>query len=83
MQKKISNKIFTLRELRKNLTTDAPVSIYKQIILPVIDYACFLLICCRTGDKSDLQKLQNDILRICDRFRVSDRVSFKKLHNKL
>ena len=56
--------------------------IYKQMILPLIDYAGFLLISCRLCDKSDLQVLQNDILRICDRSRVSDRISIEKLHNR-
>ena len=32
--------------------------------------------------KSDLQVLQNDILRICSRTRLSDRVSIPELHSK-
>ena len=76
------NKIFTLRKIRKFITFDAAVSIYKQMILPVIDYAGFLLSSCRIGDKGELQKLQNDILRICDCSRISDRISIEKLHKK-
>ena len=56
VKKKVSNKIFMLKKLRKYLTFDAAVSIYKQMILPVIDYTGFLVIACRLGDKGDLQK---------------------------
>ena len=52
------------------------------MILPHIDYAGFLLIGCRLGDKGDLQKLQNDMLKICDKSKVSDRVSIEILHVK-
>ena len=53
------------------------------MILPVSDYAGFLLLSsCRIGDKGELQKLQNDILRICDCSRISDRISIEKLHKK-
>ena len=82
VKKKVSNKIFMLKKLRKYITVEAAVLIYKQMILPLIDYAGFLLISCRSCDKSDLQVLQNDILRICDRSRVSDRISIEKLHNR-
>ena len=78
-KKKVLNKIFLLR---KFLTFEAAVAIYKKLILPVIDYAGFLLICCRLGDKGDLQNMQNDILRICFGTRISDRVSIEKLHKK-
>ena len=53
------------------------MAIYKQMILPMIDDAGFLLICCRLGDKADLQKMQNDILRICCGSRIADRVSIE------
>ena len=82
LEKRISNKIFMLRKMRKFLTFDAAVLVYKQIILPIIDYAGFLLIACRKEDKNDLQVLQNDILRICTRNRFSDRISIEKLHGK-
>ena len=52
------------------------------MILPLIEYAGFLLIGCRICDKGELQKELNDILRICDNSRISDRVSIEKLHVK-
>ena len=82
VKKQVTNKMFMLRKMRKFLTFDASISIYKQMILPFIYYAGFLLIGCRIGDKGDLQKLQNDILRICDKSKVADRVSLEKLHSK-
>ena len=82
IKKRISNKIFMLRKIRKFLTFNAAVSVYKQTILPIIDYAGFLLISCKKEDKNDLQKMQNDILRICNRSRLSDRVSIPDLHSR-
>ena len=37
IKKKISNRIFSFRKLRRYLTFDAAVSVYKQTILPSID----------------------------------------------
>ena len=55
--------------------------VYKQTILPIIDYAGFLLISCRKKERNDLQILQNYILplRICNMSRVSDNVSISDL----
>ena len=64
------------------ITEKAASSIYKQTILPVLDYAGFLLLSCNNSDRSDLQKMQNDILRICYRLKLSDQVSIKELHKK-
>ena len=79
LKKRISDKIFMLRKVRTFLTFDAAVLVYKQTILPIIGYAGILIIACRKEDKYDLQILQNDILRICNRSRISDRVSIEKL----
>ena len=78
----LTNKIFGLRKIRKFLTEKAAVSIYKQTILPIFDYAGFLILACNTSDRSDLQKIQNDILRICFKEKLNDRVSIKDLHTK-
>ena len=80
IKKRISNKIFMLRKIRQFLTFQASVLVYKQTILPIIDYAGFLLIACKKEDKSDFQVLQNDVLRICNMTRISDRVSIPELH---
>ena len=82
IKKRVSNKIFMLKKIRKYLTFDAAVTVYKQTILPVIDYAGFLLLACSQGDLDDLQVLQNDILRICTKTKLSDRISIEELHIK-
>ena len=82
IKKKISKKIFVFRKIRKYLNFHASVLAYKQTILPIIDYAGFMLSSCRKEDISDFQILQNDILRICNLSRISDRVSIKELHAK-
>ena len=71
-----------LRKIRKYLNFDGAVCVYKQTILPLIDYAGFLLLSCRKCDIEDLQKIQNDVLRICNVSRLSDKVSISVLHNK-
>ena len=82
IKKRVSNKIFHLRKLRKYMTFDASVLVYKQTILPIIDYAGFLLLSLSKGDLDELQVLQNDILRVCNNTRISDKVSIEELHKK-
>ena len=71
-----------LKKIRKYLTFDAAVTIYKQTVLPIIDYAGFLLFACSLGDLDDLQVFQNYILRICTKTKLSDRISIEELHRK-
>ena len=57
--------------------------IYKQMILPYFECAVFfLLISCNGEDKRDLQRCQNDALRICTRVRMIDHVNIVTLHSK-
>ena len=82
VKKRLNNKVYMFRKIRKYLTFDAAVVVYKQTILPIIDYSFFLLLSCSTGDIDELQIVQNDILRICNETRISDRVSIPELHKK-
>ena len=82
VKKKLNNKVYMLRKIRKYLILDAAVVVYKQTILPIIDYSGFLLLSCSSGDINELQVIQNDILRICTETRISDRVSIPELHQK-
>ena len=43
IKKRISNRLFMLTNIRKYLTFDAAVLVYKQTILPVVDYAGFFV----------------------------------------
>ena len=60
----------------------ASVSIYKQTIPPIINYAGFLLLLCGISDRSDLQKIQNDILRLCCKVTLCEHVSIKDPHKR-
>ena len=51
---------------------DASITAYKQTILPIIDYAGFLLLACNNSDLNDLQIIQNDVLRICNMTKLVD-----------
>ena len=82
VKRSLTNKIFCLRKIRKYLTEKAAVSIYKQTVLPIIDYSGFLLLACNSSDRSDLQKIQNDILRICFKIKLNDHISIKDLSLK-
>ena len=65
VKKSLTNKVYSLRRISKYINDRAAISIYKQTILPIIDYSGFLLLSCSHGDQCDLQKIQNDVLRIC------------------
>ena len=56
--------------------------IYKQAILSYLEYAGFLLTACAIDDRRELQKCQNDALRICLGINLSDHVRIEDLHNK-
>ena len=81
VKKKIANKVFMLRKIYKYLNF-AALCIYIQTNLPLIDYAGFLLLSCRSSDIDDLQKTQNDVLRICTMSKLSDKVFIVILNKK-
>ena len=82
VKKSITNKIFNLRKIRKYITEKAALVIYKQTILPILDYSGFILLSCGKGDRFDLQKIQNDILRVCCKIKWQEHVSIKDLHKR-
>ena len=65
IKKRVSIKIYMLIKIRNNIDTQCALTIYKQTILPLLDYAGFLLISGNVSDRSDLQTMQNDALRVC------------------
>ena len=69
-----------LHKIRMYLNFEASLSVYKQTILPIIDYSGFLLLTCTSSDLDELQVIQNDVLRICNRSKLSDRISRIELH---
>ena len=58
------------------------IVIYKQVILPLLDYSSFLLNSCNISDRKDLQIFTNDALRTCYNVHRKDRMSVSKLHKK-
>ena len=54
-----------LKLIRPSLTIDAALAVGKSMLLSLIDYGNIFLTCLTQEDKSDLQKLQNKILRCC------------------
>ena len=64
------------------MTDYAAVLIYKLTILPHIECAGFLVVGCTLEERRDLQKCQNDALRICNKQRLMDHVPVEELHAK-
>ena len=83
IKKRVNNKMFALRKIRKYLTEIASVLVYKQTIMPIFDYAGFLLISLNNGDKNELQIVQNDALRYCKNVQKLDKVSIPKIHGSV
>ena len=54
--------------------------IYKQAILPLVEYAGFVLISCSIGQRHELQVLQNNALRLCKKYYLRDRIRIDNLH---
>ena len=82
IKKKIINKIFLLRKIRRYTNFETAILVYKQTILPVLDYAGFMCLSLNVEDKKDLQIMQNDALRLCYNIRLSDRVTIVNLHEQ-
>ena len=80
VKKKSSNKIFMLRKLRRYITLDSAILIYKQAIMPIFDYSGFMVLFLGVEDKRELQIMQNDALRFCFNVRLSDHVTIVELH---
>ena len=62
------------------MSEDSAVKVYKHTILPFLEYAGFMLVACNIEDRRDLQKCQNDALRICTTVKLTDRVRIEDLH---
>ena len=65
MYKLVSHKLNLLTLMRPPLAVKAALAVRKSMILSLIDYGNIFLTCITQEDKSDLQKLQNKILRRC------------------
>ena len=79
-KKSVLNRLSNLRKIRRYINEKTSLTIYKQTILPILDYAGFILIACNKSDRHDLQVIQNDALRTCYNVRRRDRLSISSLH---
>ena len=82
VKRRVENKIFTLSKIRRYVDNRTALLIYKQAILPLFEYAGFVLASCRVGQRKELQKLQNNALRLCKRYYLLDMVRIELLHNE-
>ena len=82
VKKIVSTKVKTFTRIRRYITTRCAISIYKQTILPLFDYAGFLLIACNKSDCGELQIIQNNCLRACYNVRLLDRMSLVNMHRE-
>ena len=82
VKKSVLNKLFNLRKLRYYINEKSSLAIYKQTILPTLDYAGFMLISCKKSDRHDLQVIQNDALRCCYNVKRRDKLSISSMHKK-
>ena len=54
--------------------------IYKQAVLPLVEYAGFILGSCTIGQRQELQTIQNNALRLCKRYFLLDMIRIRDLH---
>ena len=80
VHRKVEQKIYMLGKLRFLVDKKSAVLIYKQTILPYLDYIGFVLLSCNIGDRKSLQTLQNNALRLCLHYRLVDHVRIERLH---
>ena len=64
-KKSVLNRLSNFRKIRRYVNEKTALTVYKQTILPVFEYAGFILIACNKSDRYDLQVIQNDALRTC------------------
>ena len=63
--KKFSHKIYQFGKIRKYLDVPTRILVYKQTILPLVEYVSIMLCLNTIRDVDKLQKLQNRCLRLC------------------
>ena len=81
--RQVEQKLFVLRKIRHYIDKFAAICIYKQMILPIFDFAGFMLISCTLGQKRELRKLQNRGIRTCLLYHRREYISIQRLHKIL
>ena len=76
-------KLFLIHKIRRYITVDAAKAMYKQMVLPLLDYSGFLLVSCTIEQKHDLQKRQNNAIRTCLLYDRRDHITIDHLHGEM
>ena len=80
--RRVEQKVFMLGKLPYLVDKKSAILVYKQDILPYIDYGSFIILACNIGRRRDIQTLQNDALRLRMRYKLADHVSIERLHHE-
>ena len=80
--RQVEQKLFVLKKIRNYINKFAAICMYKQMILPIFDFAGFMLISCTLGQKRELRKLQNRGIRTCLLYHRREHISIQRLHNE-
>ena len=79
--KKFSYKIYQFGKIRKYIDISTRVLLYKQTVLPLVEYVSFMLCLSNKHETDKLQRLQNRCLRMCYNVNVPTDVGTAQLHN--
>ena len=75
----VAHKLYLMGRIRKFITTEQAITIYKSKIVPYFDYGDIFLMNITSKTKQKLQKVQNRGLRIC--MEAEGRTNVNFLHN--
>ena len=79
--KKYSCKIFQFGKIKKYITVDTRILVYKQTILPLVEYVSYMLCLNPRLEVDKLQNLQNCCLRMCLNINNPREMSVAMLHS--
>ena len=79
--KKYSYKIVQCGKIKRYIAIDTRILIYKQTILPLVEYVSFMLYLNSNQEVDKLQKLQNRCLRMCLNINNPRDMSVNMLHS--
>ena len=74
-----NNKIYQLKKIRGCITTKCALTIYKSMVLPLVEYGGLFLDTCTDNVQTKIQRLQNRTLRII--YKQDNYVNMYDLHN--
>ena len=80
--KKFSYKNFQFGKVCKYVNQHTRILIYKQTVLPLVEYVSFMMSLNKKHDVEKLQRLQNRSLRLCYYIKIPREMSTDLLHGK-